>query len=431
MAHPAAAGMVIVGAGEAGARAALALREAGWGGAVTLLGDEPHAPYERPPLSKSVQHGGSSPPLLSPEALRGQAITLRTGCQVLAIDRAARLVRLADGQTLAYERLLLATGAAPRRLPPLPGGGDERVLYLRTLEDAQALRADLDRARHLVVIGGGFIGLEIAAVARAKGCAVTLVEVGPRLLARAVPAAIAGLVAARHEAAGVRLMLGAGVGAIESAGTGSLVHLSCGTRVACDTVVAGIGALPRTDLAEQAGLAVGRGAANGGIETDERLRTSDERIFAAGDCCAAPHPLYGGRRIRLEAWRNAHDQAAVAARNMMGGALVHQAVPWFWSDQFEMSLQIAGLPDAGTSSVERRDGDARLVFHLDTGGRLVAASGWGPGTSVARDIKLAERLIAARCHPDPAALAQPGFRLKSLLDRTGAASPAPSTIPAG
>lgn len=405
-------GMVIVGAGEAGARAASRLREAGYAGPVILIGDEAHGPYERPPLSKAVMTaaGEATPAFILDEAkLAVQAITHLAGVRAERIDRDARRVLLDDGRALAYDKLLIATGAGPRRLPT-PGATDANVLYLRTFADALGLRARLRPGSRLVVIGGGFIGLEIAASARARGCGVTLVEMAPRILMRGVPAAVAEHVAERHRAEGVTMRIGVGIERIAHGEQGPVVLLADGSVLEADVVVAGIGAVPETRLAEASGLSI-----ENGIRADEQLRTDDADIFAAGDCCSFPHPLYGGRRIRLEAWRNAQDQGSLAAENMLGGAAAYAAVPWFWSDQYDETLQVAGLTDEGTAVVERDLGGARLFFHLDRAGRLVAASGIGPNALIARDIRLAEMLIARRAAPDPAALALPSVKLKTFL----------------
>ncbi|WP_306770204.1 NAD(P)/FAD-dependent oxidoreductase [Mycobacterium sp. KBS0706] len=399
--------MVIVGAGEAGARAATALREEGWDGPVTLVGGEVHPPYERPPLSKAALLAEAEPAattVLDHDRAAALGIDLILGTEVTAIDRAARAVALADGRTLPYSRLLLATGARPRRLT-LPG--HEQVLYLRRFDDALALRPLLRPGMRLAIIGGGFIGLELAAAAAARGCAVTLVEAQPRILMRGVPAEIAAVIADRHRAAGIDLRTGLGIDRIEP----GAVVLADGRRIAADAVIAGIGAVPETALAEAAGLPV-----DNGIAVDATLATADPAIFAAGDCAACAHPLYAGRRIRLEAWRNAQDQGALAARNMLGRGEAIAAVPWFWSDQYELTLQIAGLADEGRMTVARDLGDgAQLLFHLAADGRLVAASGVGPLGRIAREIRLAEMLIAQRAVPDPGALASPAVRLKTLL----------------
>lgn len=403
-------GMVIIGAGEAGVAAARTLREAGWAGPVTVIGEEAHPPYERPPLSKAVMTDAEPalPRIAAAAALEEAGVALRCGTAATAIDRGRRTVRLADGESLAYEHLLLAAGAAPRPLS-VPGGALARTL--RRYADALAIRARLSPGRRLAVIGGGFIGLELAAAARARGAAVTVVEAAPRILTRAVPAPAAAAIAARHRAEGVDLREGTGVVAITERNAGRSVRLADDTAFDADLVVAGIGAIPETRLAAAAGL-----VCDNGIAVDGRLATSDPAIFAAGDCCSFPHPLYGGRRLRLEAWRNAQDQGAAAARAMLGATDAYAAVPWFWSDQYDLHLQIAGLPDEGASTVDRDLGEgARLAFHLAADGRLVAASGLGPIGRIAREVRLAERLIAAAARPDPAALAAPDVRLKSLL----------------
>ena len=406
------AGMVIVGAGEAGARAASALRELGHDGPVTLIGDEPHGPYERPPLSKAVMtaaEDGPPPFILDQAKLSAMAIEHWAEVRAERIDRDGREVVLDDGRRVPFTKLLIATGAGPRRLP-VPGADSVDVHYLRTFTDALAMRARLQPGRSVTIIGGGFIGLEIAASAVARRCRVTLVEVAPRILMRGVPAMVAERVAARHQAAGVDLRTGVGITRLDQQGTGVAVVLADGTAIVSDSVVAGIGAVPETRLAEASGLTT-----DNGVRVDEHLCTADPDIFAAGDCCSFPHPLYGGRRIRLEAWRNAQDQGTLAARNMLGHQEVYAAVPWFWSDQYDETLQVAGLSDEGSALVERDLGGARLYFQLAADGTLVAVSGIGPNGLIARDIRLAEMMIAKRARPDPAALTAPGIKLKSLL----------------
>jgi 3-phenylpropionate/trans-cinnamate dioxygenase ferredoxin reductase subunit len=408
------AGMVIVGAGEAGARAALALREEGWSGPVTLIGEEPHHPYERPPLSKNVMTAGEEPTaalILPPERLVEHDIALMPGVSVTGIDRAARTVLLADGRALAFHRLLLATGARARRLDMADCAGCDAIHYLRSWTDALALRAGLRPGARVVIVGGGFIGLELAASAAERGAAVTLVEALPRILMRGVPDEHAGAIAERHLGAGIDLRVGVGLGAITPTGAGAIVHLADGSALAADTLVIGIGAVPETRLAAAAGLAL-----DNGVKVDERLETSERGIFAAGDCCSFPHPLYGGRRIRLEAWRNAQDQAVHAAKAMLGSPEPYAAIPWFWSDQYDLCLQIAGLTDEGRATVKREGCDGfTLLFHLDGEGRLVAASAFGPIGKIAKEIRLAEMLIEKRLHPDPAMLASPAVKLKALL----------------
>jgi 3-phenylpropionate/trans-cinnamate dioxygenase ferredoxin reductase subunit len=400
-------GIVVVGAGECGARAVFELRSAGWDGPITLVGAEDALPYERPPLSKAVLTGAAEPaPVCDAATLRDPGVEVVRGRAAVDIDRENHELVLADGRRIAYERMLLATGAAPRRLPWADGGH-----YLRCLADVLTLRDRLRPGARIGVIGGGFIGLELAASATARGCAVTVVEVAPRLLARAVPAEVAATVAARHEQAGVDVRCGTGVAGLSDRGAAVAIELTTGDTVECDAVVVGIGAVPETALAEKAGLAV-----DNGVRVDSRLRTSDPDIFAAGDCCSFPHPLYGDRRIRLEAWRNAHEQADTAARNLLGADEPYRAVPWFWSDQYDLTLQIAGLPEAAMNeAVRTRPDGVEIRFGLGTDGRLVSAAAIGPGNTVAKDIRLAEMLIAAQASPAAAALTNPAMPLKALL----------------
>ena len=402
--------MVIVGAGEAGVAAALQLREAGYNGTLTLLGDEHHRPYERPPLSKAVlleQNDASLPLIAAAERFEALNITYHPGVQVDQIDPARRCVR-AGGADLSYDALLLATGAQPRRLT-LPG--HEHVHYLRRFEDALILRANLKAGRHVIIIGGGFIGLECAASARKLGCEVSLVEAAPRILMRGVPEYLAQCIEARHRAEGVRFYIGTALEKIEPTAVGLTLVLADGTEIAADYILAGIGAVPETALAQAAGV-----QCQNGIVVDAQLRTSAPAIFAAGDCCSFPHPLYDNRMIRLEAWRNAQDQGRFAANAMLGEAAEFAAVPWFWSDQYDLHLQIAGLAEGASRAVTRDLGeDARMMFHVSEDGRLLSAAGVGPIGKIAKDIRLAEMMIARRAAPAASALADPAVKLKSLL----------------
>ena len=404
--------IVIIGAGEAGGRTALQLRENGFAGPITLLGDETHLPYERPPLSKeALTDTEATAPrvIVSRDVLDTAGITFLSSARATSIDRETRTVLLANGAELAYDKLVLATGASPRRLPMAEDIGHS--VYLRTHDDSLDIRRRLERGGHVVIIGGGFIGLEIAASARKRGCAVTIVETQPRLLMRGVPAEIAEVIQREHESHGSRVLLGTGLSTITDAGEQARIELADGVDLLADLVVIGIGAVPNTALAEAAGLTV-----ENGISVDRHLRTSDRSIFAVGDCASFPAELFGGRRIRLESWRSTHDHARVAAANLTGGEAVIDAVPWFWSDQYSLGLQVAGLSDEGVTTVRRDLGDgAFILFSLAADGRLVAASGIGSGNAVARDIRLAEMLIARRAHADPAQLASPDTKLKALL----------------
>ncbi len=405
-------GMVIVGAGEAGARAAIELRTQGWNGSITLIGEEKRAPYERPPLSKDclLTEGEPSPStILDQEKLVQYNIEFLSGSTVVEIDRDNHIVALDNGRQIGYERLLLTTGARPRKLS-IQGSDVSNILYLRTFADALALRSKLHAGKHVVIIGGGFIGLEVAASAIQRGCLVTLVEVAPRILMRGVPEEIAHMVETRHREAGVTFKLGVGISSIETTHDGQVIALVDGTSIQCDMIVAGIGAIPETSLAAQCGLEI-----ENGVRVNELLQTSDPHIFAAGDCCSFPHSLYDGKRIRLEAWRNAQDQGMHAARNMLGTAETYAAVPWFWSDQYDVTLQVTGLPDQGERTVIRDLGDSgKLFFHFSLDGKLVAASGIGTA-AIAKDIRIAEMLIEKKGTLDLEAFEKPEVKLKSLL----------------
>jgi len=405
------AGMVIVGAGEAGANAALTLRDKGWTGSITLIGEQPHAPYELPPLSKAVMTAAdepAAPTILDESRIREKNIDFRAPSPAASIDAGKHCVVLDSGKQIPYQKLLLATGARAR---PLAAAGSAEILYLRSFADAQAIRARLLPGAHIGIIGGGFIGLELAASASQRGCRVTVLEMAPDILMRGVPRELADIIGTRHRKAGVDLRTGVTIRGFAGAGSRQSILLADGSRIDCEAIIAGVGAIPETKLAEACGLRI-----ENGIRVDEQLMTSEPDIFAAGDCCSFPHALYDGRRIRLEAWRNARDQGATAAANMLGAGVTYDAVPSFWSDQYELTLRIAGLTDAASHSVSRDLGEGlSFTFHLAEDGRLVAASSIGPDSRIAKEIRLAEMLIAKRLHPDPKALMSSDIRLKSLL----------------
>lgn len=399
-------GIAIIGAGECGTRAAFALREAGFSGTVTLVGSEPHLPYERPPLSKPVDGAVQLKPICSAQALEASGVDYLQGVSASKLDAESRTLTFSDGRALSYEKLLLATGAGTRRLT-CPGA--DHALAFRTYADAAAIFSRADGGRRVAIVGGGLIGMELAAVLRGKGVTVSIIEAGPAPLGRAVPPRFATRLHARHRDEGVQFHLGQGVAEI----SGSAVHLADGTMVPAELVVAAIGVEPDVALAEAAGLAVGNG-----IRVDGFLRTSAPDIFAAGDCAAVRQP--GGGHMRFESWRNARGQAETAARNMAGGSEAFGGIPWFWSDQYELGLQVTGLPAPSHQAVTRCHVDGELEFYLDDG-LLVAAAGLGVGNAVAKEIKLAEMLIAAGVRADAAELADPGFNLKALLKSARAA----------
>lgn len=390
-------GVVIIGAGECGVRTAFALREAGYDGAITLIGAEPDLPYERPPLSK--QCSPRIRPIADRQDYADARIDLRLGRPAVGIDPNGKSITLEGGEGLDYDRLVLATGARART-SEIPVG----ALTLRDRADAFAICRRISPIVRLVIVGGGVLGLELAATARQRSALVTVIELADRLMPRAVPAEIAAVIEARHRAAGVDIRLGRSV---EAVADGAVV-LSDGGRFPAPIIVAAIGAVPDTALAQAAGLVV-----DNGIVVDEHFRTSVPDIFAAGDVCAFP---YRGRRVRLESWRVARDQGDHLARVLTGGTDAYAAVPWFWSDQYDLTLQVAGLWNDACPDIRRDIGpDAFVLFQVGSDGTLAAAAGIGPGNAVARDIRVAERLIERRRAPDPAALADPAVRLKSLL----------------
>jgi 3-phenylpropionate/trans-cinnamate dioxygenase ferredoxin reductase subunit len=405
------AAIVILGAGECGARAAFALRENGHQGRITLVGAEELHPYERPPLSKAGLAADAMPAHVATRERFAEAnIELLTGVSAVALHTPSRQVALSSGRDISFDAALITIGASPRRLPFAPENS-RRILTLRTFQDAVGIRNSLCEGKHIAIIGGGFIGLELAASARKAGTKVTLVEGLPRVLSRGVPHAIAERIAARHIAEGVDLRCGVAITGIEETADAAVVLLADGERLSADLLIVGIGAAPNVTLAQAAGLAV-----DNGIAVNDRLETSAPGIYAAGDCCSFPLAIYGGRRVRLEAWRNAQDQGTLAARNMLGHDEPISAVPWFWSDQYDLTLQVVGLSDGAVTHVRRTlSDDAFLEFHLAEDGRLLAASGIATGNTIAKDIRIAEMLIAKGAAPDPAALADPAQKMKSLL----------------
>ncbi|MDE2165972.1 MAG: FAD-dependent oxidoreductase [Alphaproteobacteria bacterium] len=399
--------ILIVGAGHAGGVAAATLRQAGFAGAVTLIGSEPYPPHERPPLSKELLAGAIpvEKTFLKPLAFYAEnGIAFRPGETATAIDRAARRVELANGETVPYDLLLLTTGARARRLA-LPGADDRRVVYLRDIRDSLALRERLTGGPRIVVVGAGFIGLEAAAVARKRGAAVTVVEVQPAPLQRVCPTEIGDFMAALHRRNGVELRTGVALTAIEPDGDAVVLRTADGNAIAADVVLAGIGAQPNIELAQAAGLAV-----EDGVVTDEFGRTNDPHVFAAGDVTRHYNPLLG-RKLRLEAWQNAQNQAIAVAKVMAGGDQPYAEVPWFWTDQYDVNLQIAGAPERwGTLVWRGGTGDkAFTVFGIEDG-RPVAAITMNNG----RDMRPARELIARRRTVDLARLADPKVKLQDL-----------------
>nr|WP_233160078.1 FAD-dependent oxidoreductase [Pseudonocardia sp. MH-G8] len=396
----------MIGAGQAGVQTAAALRAGGHDGPITLVGDEPALPYQRPPLSKEHLAPGAAPvalPLRAERFFVDQRIDLRR-VAATALDRASRTVALDDGAALPYDVLVLATGAANRTLP-VPGADLAGVHALRTLPDAEALRAGLSRARSVLVVGAGFVGLEVAAAARAHGLGVTVLEAADRPLARVLSREAADHVAEVHRRAGTDLRLGEAVTALTGRGRVTGAVGSAGSEYRADLVLVGTGVVPRTALAAAAGLPVADG-----VVVDGSLRTPDPAIYAVGDC--ANHPsAHTGTRIRLESVQNAADQGRHVAAAILGDARPYSEVPWFWSHQGPLKLQIAGVRLPGDETVLCGDpATGRFSVCCFRDGRLAAVE------SVDRpaDHMAARRLLAAGRSPDPGALRDPAFSLKEF-----------------
>ncbi len=394
--------VVIIGAGQAGGWVAKTLRAQGFDGRITLIGAEAHAPYERPPLSKAVLLGEADPgttALFSESDFAALELSFLPGTRAEAIDRAVRAVTTDDGQTVGYDKLVIATGGTARPLP-VPGAA-QHALYLRSRDDAVVLHERLVRAKNVAIVGGGWIGLEVAAAATKLGAAVTVYEAAERLCGRAVPPEVSDYLFDLHTRHGVTVHLNAAVERID-AGTVTVD----GATQPVDLVMAGIGLVPDTALAAAAGLAV-----DNGILVDGDGRTSDPDIHAVGDVANRDSPVLG-RRVRLESWGNAQDQGVAVAKHLLGIDPGEEGVPWFWSDQYDVNMQILGLPEAWGSPVRRPgDGPDRFsLFYLD-GARLTAVV----AANNAMDIKIAKRLMAADKAVDPHMLADPAANLRDLL----------------
>lgn len=362
--------IVILGAGHAGGTVAAVLRDQGHTGPVTLVGEEACLPYQRPPLSKAFLKGAAdvqSLLLKNPEFYAAQDIELRLGRRAESIDRDAQSVTLDDGSVLPYDFLVIATGARPRRLP-IPGADLENILNLRGIADGERLRAVLQAGSRLAVVGGGYVGLEVAASARALGLEVTVVEREARLLARVASEPLARFYARHHAEQGVQVICDAQAHRFDGNGTVEALMLGDGRRVPCDVAIVGVGAQPNDELARSVGL-----RCENGIAVDQDARSSDPAIFAIGDLSWRPMPLYGNRMFRLESVPNALEQARQAARAILGKARPAPEVPWFWSDQYELKLQIAGVPfDADRQVVRGNPDQAKFAIYHLCGERVVA-----------------------------------------------------------
>ncbi|TWG91547.1 3-phenylpropionate/trans-cinnamate dioxygenase ferredoxin reductase subunit [Nocardioides sp. J9] len=402
--------VIIVGASHASAQLCASLRQEGWTGEVLLVGDEPSLPYQRPPLSKTYLAGRTSLDELlirKPDFYDKQQVDVRHG-RVTSIDPGARQVTLDGGEALAYDKLVLCLGARPRRLD-LPGADLAGVRHLRTAEDIEGIRADLPTTRHAVIIGAGYIGLETAASLRQLGIPVTVVEAADRVLQRVTAPEVSAFYDRVHREEGVDLRVGTGVAALEGEGRVTGVRLADGELVVADLVVVGIGVVPNVELAAEAGLHV-----DNGIAVDACGRTSAPDVFAAGDCASFPDRRYG-RRLRLESVPNAVEHAKSVAAAICGREKEIAALPWFWSDQYDLKLQIAGLSTGHDEVVLRGDPTTArdfACFYLSRG-RIIAAD----CVNRPQEFMFSKRAIADGLAPQRELLADPRTDLKALLAR--------------
>lgn len=399
---------VVVGAGQAGGWTAKTLRDEGFDGRLVLIGDEAFPPYERPPLSKDALIGTAPVEkcyIWPPESWADLKVEFRPRTRVERIDRGKREVVLGGGGTIHYDRLMLATGTRPRPLP-IPGADLGGIHYLRAIPDTLAIRAHLPTGGRALVVGGGWIGLEVAAAMRKLDIAVTVVELAGRLCARAATPALSEWLLELHRGHGVDVRLGSGVQRFEGDGRLARAILSDGSAIDTTLAVVGIGVVPNVELASACGLAV-----ENGIRVDEFGRTSDPDIFAAGDVTNHPNP-FAARNVRLESWENAQNQAIAAARAMLDKGAPYAEVPWFWSDQYDANIQMIGVPDAWDDEATRGDPASGpfITFHVQAG-RICAAVAVNNG----RDLRFARRLMQMRKPVALADLADPDVKLQNLL----------------
>ncbi|MDJ0629780.1 MAG: FAD-dependent oxidoreductase [Rhodobacter sp.] len=396
--------IVVIGAGQAGASLTAKLRALGHTGPITLIGEENAPPYQRPPLSKKYLLGEMDLERLylrPPSFYAENGIGLLTNATAVAIDRADKVV-IAGGHQIAYDQLALCTGAVPRRLPGAIGGELAGVHVVRTLRDVDEMAPAFVRGAGVLIVGGGYIGLEAAAVAAARGMRVTLIEMADRILQRVASPETSAYFRALHQSHGVEIREGTGLKHLTGDDHVTGAILSDGTELALDVVVTGIGITPATELAEAAGLDI-----DNGIKTDAQGRTADPSIWAAGDCASFP---YQGRRIRLESVQNAIDQAECVAENMLGADKEYAPVPWFWSDQYDCKLQIAGL-NTGYDRLVTRGSGAAVSYWYYAGDRLLAVDAMND----ARAYMIGKRLIEMGKSPDPAVVGDTEADLKPLL----------------
>lgn len=397
-------GIVIIGAGQAGAALAAKARALGFAGEITMIGAETAPPYQRPPLSKAYLMGTMEADRLwlrAPDFYAENKIALRLGQEVTAINPAAQTVSVGS-ESLSYDHLALTTGSTPRRLPAAIGGALAGVYTVRNLADVDAMRPEFAAGRRVVVVGGGYIGLEAAAVARKLGLDVHVIEAAPRILQRVAAPETSAYIAEMHRAQGAHIHEGVGLERILGDTRATGVRLADGREMAADFIIVGVGVTPNDQLAQAAGLAI-----DNGIATDDYGRTSNPYIWAAGDCASFP---YRGTRIRLESVGNAIDQAEAVAANMLGANAPYQAKPWFWSDQYDCKLQIAGLNTGYDSVVARREGEAASFWYFQ-GDTLLAVDAMNDP----RAYMVGKRLIEGGKSPAKSAVADTTLPVKDLL----------------
>lgn len=401
--------VLITGAGHAAGQTIVSLRQGGFAGRIVLVGDEPYLPYQRPPLSKKFLAGELDVPrlLLRQEkfyADHGVEVLLNT--RVTRIDPGARRASLDRGSDIAYDKLVLATGSRVRRVE-LPGAGLPGVHYLRTIEDVDRIRDDFRPGASLVIVGAGYIGLEVAAVAITHGLKVTVVELADQVLARVEAPPVSEFMTRVHRDAGVDIRCNTGITGFSGTNRLRGVMASDGVEIPADLAIVGIGILPNVELAESAGI-----VCNNGIMVDEYCRTSDPDVLAIGDCSNHPNPLLG-RRLRLESVHNAQEQAKTAATTILGRLEPYAQIPWFWSDQYDLKLQIVGFSSRSEQAVIRGEPDSRslAVFFLDQG-RLTACY----AINSPREFMLSKKLIALKARPDPALLQDTAVSFKEIAE---------------
>ena len=399
---------VVIGGGHAAGQAVASLRQDGFDGAIDVIGDEPYVPYQRPPLSKQYLSGEQT---IERVYLRAAAfyaerkINLHLGVRGERIDPRTRVVALSNGKTLPYDKLLIATGSRARHLN-IQGHQLAGIHYLRTIDDVDAIRAEFGPGKRITIAGGGYIGLEVASVAVVAGLAVTVLEMEDRILKRVTTAAMSAFYHGLHTSRGVVIRTSTKVSGFEGRDRVEAVLTEAGERIPADLVIVGVGIIPNTEIAAAAGL-----ACDNGILVDDHCRTSDPDIYAAGDCTNHPNALLG-RRLRLESVPNAMEQARVATANMNGGDATYASIPWFWSDQYELKLQMVGFSADGDVAVTRGDPAANqfATFYLKNGVVVAVDAVNSP-----REFMASRQMVDKRAKPDPAKLADPKFPLKELM----------------